>query len=59
MDQHDFGQRAGKILEQAISAADLLVPLSQRIEQSVDRVRELRCLGVVRNRQPVTHRRVA
>ncbi len=38
VDQHDFGDRAGKFGEQAIAILDLLVALRKGVEQPVDRL---------------------
>ncbi len=37
----DFGQRAREIREQSVAALDLLVALAERVEQPIDRLREL------------------
>ena len=59
VNEDNLGQSVCKIPEQAIAPLDFLVTFAQRVEQAIDRMRELRRLGVIRNRQPVTDRGVA
>ncbi len=59
MNEHDFRQRSRKIAEQAVAALDLLVALSQRVEQPVDGRRQLgqvRHVAVLADIEPVPDR---
>ena len=57
MYQHDLGQRPREVAEQAVAALDLLVALTERIEQPVDGGRQLgkvRDVAVLADTEPVT-----
>ena len=51
VNQDDLGKGACEILEQPVTALDFLVAFTERIEQSIDGLRELRRFRIVRNRR--------
>ena len=59
VDDDDFGQGSGEVLEQAIAPAQSVVTLAESIEQTVDRMRELGRIRVVGDREAMTDRGIS